>query len=138
MGESYFAFYINEYDNFDNFIEAAVGEFVTNKEYGLQTVDNASGFFKGDVSKNGVEYAVKASHASNMGYVEIIRDYALDIYTSINLESYLNKMREDANNATKNQAFKMVKEEIGSADERLIQAYKKSGRGNLRATFKIS
>ena len=139
LAESYFAFYINEInDEFSNFIETAVGQFVTDERYGLIKVDNASGFFKGDVSKNGVEYAVKTKGASSMGFTEVVRDYALDIYNSTNLEEYFKNMREEADNVKGNQAFEVTKKTIGEKDEELRAAYRKAGKGNPNTQFNIN
>lgn len=124
LGESYFAFFINEFDNFDSFIEMAVNTFMTEPGMGVMFVDNASGFLRGDVSKNGVEYAVKATGASAMGYVEIVKEYAKDIYEASDLKQYLLELKKDLDGVA-NQAIKQTKSDVGAAGEKIIAAIRK-------------
>lgn len=87
LGEAYFNFFINEY-LFSSFIEEAVKDYMTNSKYGVNIADSISGFLQGDVSKNGIEYGVKAAGASALGYTDIIK-YANEIYTTSDLMTYL-------------------------------------------------
>lgn len=87
LGESYFAFWINEYI-FSSMIETAVGDFITNPKYGVIQGDSVSGFLQGDVSKNGIEYGVKAQGATALGYVEIV-NYAKEIMAAPDLLNFL-------------------------------------------------
>lgn len=87
LGEAYFSFFINEYV-FSSFIEAAVKDYMTNPNYGVQIADSTSGFLQGDISKNGIEYGVKTAGASALGYTDIIK-YAKEIVNTTDLTTYL-------------------------------------------------
>ena len=51
---------------------------------------------QGDVSKNGIEYAVKIKEATTLGYMDII-DYAKDILKSSDVKTYLINLKAQLN-----------------------------------------
>ena len=78
LAEAYVNFYVNMFKGFVNETEQDVCIYMRQPKYGAIVVDATSGFLQGDVSKDGTEYAVKATGASAMGYSEIV-DYAREI-----------------------------------------------------------
>lgn len=143
IGEAYFNFFINEY-TFSSFMEAAVGDYMTNKNYGVEVGDSASGFLQGDVSKNGIEYGVKASGASAMGYAEII-DYARQIMNTTDLLTYLTgdgttEGLKDTlrNSASVNLAREVLAEELDSViAKEILDALNQKGKGNINIPLKL-
>ena len=141
LGEAYFNFFINEY-TFTSFMEEAVGDYMMNPKYGVQVGDNASGFLQGDVSRNGIEYGVKAGGASALSYVEII-DYARQILATQDLLEYLigndgksglkNKLAEEADT---NLARKVLAEELeDEIVKTILSELQNKGKGNSLVTF---
>lgn len=137
LGESYFQFYINEY-TFTSFVEAAVGDFMTNPNYGVEIGDSTSGFLQGDVTRDNIEYGVKAQGASALGYSDIIK-YAQEILLAPDLTEYLigpgglkERLREAGN---QNLARRVLAEEMDATVDALLEEYLKKGKGNLFATF---
>lgn len=124
LGESYFAFFINEFDNFADFIEQAIDTFMREQGMGVMFVDNASGFLRGDVSKNGVEYAVKATGASAMGYIQIVKEYAEEIFNASDLEKYLLDLKNRLDGVA-NQAKEQTRADVGKEGDRIIEAIRK-------------
>jgi len=78
LAETYVNFYVNMFKGFVGETEQDVCIYMRQPKYGAIVVDGTSGFLQGDVSKDGTEYAVKATGASAMGYSEIV-DYAKEI-----------------------------------------------------------
>lgn len=78
LAEAYVNFYVNMFKGFVGETEQDVCIYMRQPKYGAIVVDGTSGFLQGDVSKDGTEYAVKATGASAMGYSEIV-DYAKEI-----------------------------------------------------------
>jgi hypothetical protein len=148
LAESYFGFYINEV-TFQSFIEAAVGKYMTDEQFGVLQGDAVSGFLRGDVSKDGVEYGVKSAGASAMGYSDII-DYAQDIIklekSAQALYSYLvgddgqGGLRQalEGDDSKKNLARMLLAEEIqGEIHQNILAEFNKKGKGNVKAQFNV-
>lgn len=70
IAEAYANFYINKI-TFSGDIESRVGFYVTNPEYGMQSVDNTMGFVLGDVSAGNVQFAIKTNRAGPMGMYRV-------------------------------------------------------------------
>lgn len=139
LGEAYFSFYINEY-TFTTFIEEAVGDFITNPSYGAIQVDNASGFLQGDVSKNGIEYGVKARGASALGYSDIIT-YAQEMLAAPDLMEYLvgidgkGGLKEKLREAGKVRLARVIDGKVEEDIEGLMEDYLVRGKGNIETKF---
>lgn len=93
LGEAYVAFFVNKY-RFSNEIEPSVMDFMTNKNFGAELADNASGFLKGDVISGAMNFGVKMKGAQPMQYTEVIK-YAQQIQTESDIEKYLIKLRAE-------------------------------------------
>ena len=87
LGETYAAFYLAEYI-FSSMIEDAIGDFMTNPQYGATAADNMSGFLEGDISQGNNQFGIKAKGATALGYVDII-NYAQEMLTASDLYTYL-------------------------------------------------
>ena len=106
LGESYVAFFIDEYV-FSNVIETAVSDFILNNKYGVAAVDNASGLLKGDVKKGIYELGVKAKGAQALGYTEII-GYANELLQASNIDVFLKDLKKKLDEGTPNAVKKLT------------------------------
>lgn len=92
LGEAYVNFFINEY-KFMQMMEGNVQDFMTNPNYGAQLADNASGFLQGDVTKGAIEFGVKISGATALGYMDIIQ-YARELLDASDIKQYLEGLKQ--------------------------------------------
>lgn len=74
INEAYvsFAMLNNEIPTFQEGMEENVEDYMTDTTSGVGVVDNVSGLLQGDVSVNGIEYAIKSAGASTLGLKQII------------------------------------------------------------------
>lgn len=74
INEAYvsFAMLNNEIPTFQEEMEENVEDYMTDTTSGVGVVDNVSGLLQGDVSVNGIEYAVKSAGASTLGLKQVI------------------------------------------------------------------
>lgn len=73
INEAYASFMLlnNKTPTFDNGTEQNVEDYMMDPVSGVGQVDNASGLLQGDVSKDGIEYAIKSAGASALGLLQI-------------------------------------------------------------------
>lgn len=73
INEAYVSFAIMEDQDpaFDGDMEENVETYMMDPVHGVGAVDNASGLLQGDVSRDGIEYAVKSAGASALGLLQI-------------------------------------------------------------------
>lgn len=73
INEAYASFMLlnNEIPTFDNDTEQNVEDYMMDPTSGVGQVDNTSGLLQGDVSKDGIEYAIKSAGASALGLSQV-------------------------------------------------------------------
>ena len=70
IAEAYANFFLNEVE-FSGDIEPDVGQYVTDNEHGMMSVDNTPGFFAGDVDRGQIQYQIKAEGAGPGGFIQV-------------------------------------------------------------------
>ena len=67
IAEAYANFYLNSIEFAGKNLEYNVGTYVTDPQYGMASVDNKMGFAAGDISRGGIQYAIKSARAGLAG-----------------------------------------------------------------------
>lgn len=118
LGEAYVAFFVNR-QTFKEEIEKNVETFMTNSNYGAVNADSESGFLKGDVVKDGIQFGVKVRGAAALQPNEIIK-YAKEIQDVTDVKRFLyNVKNELANNKSQNMVKDLSKFLQGDCEELL-------------------
>lgn len=73
INEAYVAFYIHEIQ-LNNSLNQNIHNFMTSSAYGVIQADNANGFFIGDTSIGGLQFAVKGAHGGPQKWTKIVAD----------------------------------------------------------------
>lgn len=74
INEAYVNFYVHDV-KLNKSIEGNIDDFILDNTYGAKLVDSTKGFMIGDVSKNGIQYAVKGAFGSPQHYKEVVNTF---------------------------------------------------------------
>lgn len=127
--EAYAKFYLHK-TAVDNGVatEESVKYFITNKEYGVCSVDNTPGFAIGDTNIGNIHYAIKSESASLLGYATLYKQAKQLCDDLISAKTMTTKELENAFNVFVNGKNTPIKQAVKIAEEELVMAngdYKK-------------
>lgn len=108
INEAYVNFYVHNII-FTGNLEQKINRFMQDASYGVITADNANGFFIGDTSVNGVQFATKGIGGGPQGYTNIIKD--LRILQENFSTPYILEFLEKFKTIEKEKATPLIKEQ---------------------------
>ena len=123
IGEAYVKFYINKHQ-FVGGLEENIGVFILNPDYGVQSVDNASGFLIGDTSmaEGAIQLAVKKEYASPENLKQIYDIVSLVIYEEDFIEILKNRFIEQEKESAKHSQVKKLSEQLENSNNKLLKS----------------
>lgn len=129
LGEAYFAFFINNFQIRGN-IEKRVETFIIHKNYGAIKADSASGFLKGDIIKNNINYGIKMLNASALGFEEVLKRLQntnlLNKNSNESFKKVFKKLKLDLNKKSSQNMVKYLNGKLDSIENNVLEDIKKA------------
>ena len=108
-------------------LEGNIDTFMLDEQYGARNADATKGFLIGDVSKDGIQYAVKGQFGSPQGIKEITKEFKKLIAEDFSEEAFWNFI----NKYTYEELHKNYKPQIKEMSQRSINAVLRNIEKNL-------
>ena len=135
INEAYVNLYVHNVQLL-NSLEGNIDTFMLDQGYGAINADATRGYLIGDVSKDGIQYAVKGKYGSPQGVKEIIKSFRQLIsedFTEESFKSFLKQYTEDElNKEYKPQIKQMTERSINS-----LYRYHKKAFDKIKITANI-
>ena len=113
INEAYVNFYVHEIQ-LNNSLNNNIHDFMLDPKYGAINADNANGFLIGDVSLQGLQFAVKGKGGGVQNFKDVIKDLQI-LYQNFSHQGILEfkeKFKEQQLKSAQSQLYKMEEEKM--------------------------